>query len=59
MLQRFICGLFGHKTVYKAATGQTVVVTNRLFAQNESVLLMRFVRSDYCLRCGKLVHRKD
>jgi len=55
MIQKLLCWLLGHKTVYKAATGQTLVADGA-FDRDIRYPLMRWERSEFCLRCGKKVH---
>jgi len=55
MIQKFLCWLFGHKTVVKAYTGQTLVADSH-FERDFKHLLYRWERSKFCLRCGKIVH---
>jgi len=55
MIQKLLCWLFGHKTVVKAYTGQTLVADSH-FERDFKHLLYRWERSKFCLRCGKIVH---
>ncbi len=55
MLKRFLCWFFGHKTVYKVFTGQTVVIDGYL-DRNIVTPVYRWERNKYCLRCGTPVH---
>ena len=55
MLQKLLCWLLGHKTMFKAATGETLVADGA-FDRNVRFPLMKWERSEYCLRCGKKVH---
>lgn len=55
MVQKLVCWLFGHKTVYKAAVGTTITI-DTCFEKGTVVPLMRLERSRFCLRCGKTVH---
>jgi len=56
MIQKLRCWLFGHKTVVKAYTGETVVADGT-FDRDVKHLLYRWERSKFCLRCGKKVHK--
>jgi len=56
MIQKLLCWLFGHKTVYKAFTGQTVAVDGH-FDRNITTPVMTWERSKFCLRCGEKVHQ--
>lgn len=55
MIQKFLCWLFGHKTVYKVFTGETVLVDGA-FDRNVNTPILMWERSKFCLRCGKKVH---
>jgi len=52
MIQKMLCWLIGHKTVYRAFTGQTTVVDGT-FDKNIVTPLMKWEKSEFCLRCGK------
>lgn len=58
MLKSFLCWLFGHKTVYKAYTGQTATVDG-VFDRGLIVPVFTWERAKFCLRCGKPVHEDD
>ena len=51
MLKRWICRLWGHRTVYKAFTGQIVEV-DTAFVTGQRTPVSHWERSSYCLRCG-------
>ena len=55
MLQKLLCWLLGHKTMYKAATGD-VIVADGAFDRDIKYPLYTLERSKYCLRCGVKVH---
>lgn len=55
MLQKLLCWLIGHKTVYKVATGEIITVDTH-FEKDQKLPLMQWLRSDFCLRCGVGVH---
>lgn len=55
MIQKLLCFLLGHKTVYQAATGQILSATNVLGLSSDHILV-KWERSKFCLRCGVLVH---
>lgn len=55
MLQKLLCWLLGHKTMFKAATGN-VLVADGAFDRDIKYPLMKWERSEYCLRCGEKVH---
>lgn len=57
MIQRLLCWLLGHKTVFKAPTGKQYVIMNQLTGQPDIGNYMRWARSEFCLRCGKRVHK--
>lgn len=57
MIQKLLCWLLGHKTVYKAFTGQTAVVDG-VFDRNINTPVMIWERSKFCLRCGTKVHEE-
>ncbi|KKK48020.1 hypothetical protein LCGC14_3149340 [marine sediment metagenome] len=52
MLKRWICRLWGHRTVYKAFTGDVVEVDNPMVGPLKTPV-KHWARSPYCLRCGK------
>ncbi len=56
MIQRLLCWLFGHKTMFKAAIGSTITVDTH-FEKDQKLPLMKWERSKLCLRCGRVVHR--
>ena len=56
MIQKLLCWLFGHKTVYRAFTGQTAVVDGA-FDRGLTMPVMVWARSKFCLRCGTPVHQ--
>ena len=53
MIKWLICHLWGHKTVHRAVSGNTMRVSNRLSSGMETVPLYVFLRTSYCTRCGK------
>ncbi len=55
MLQKFLCWLFGHKTLYKVATGE-VLVADGVFDRDVKYPLMKWEVSKFCLRCGVTVY---
>ncbi len=57
MLQKLLCWLFGHKTIYKAFTGQTAVVDG-VFDRDVKTPINVWERSKFCLRCGKNIHEE-
>lgn len=57
MLQKLLCWLLGHKTMFKAATGE-VLVSDSAFDRDVKHALMKWERSKYCLRCGTQVHQE-
>jgi len=58
MIQKLLCWLFGHKTVFLATTGK-ILVTDDLFDRDVKNPLMVWARSKFCLRCGKIIHKED
>jgi len=51
MIKKFLCRLWGHKTVHKAFTGETIDcigVLGNVYTQS----LYKFQKTDYCIRCG-------
>ena len=59
MLQKLLCWLFGHKSVYRAYIGQTATITDSLTLQDRTLPVTKWVRSNFCLRCGTKVHDDD
>jgi len=55
VIQKLLCLLLGHKTMFKAATGEILTVDTH-FERNMKLPLMKWERSLYCLRCGVKVH---
>ena len=55
MIKKLVCFLWGHKTVVKAYTGETYN-TKSYAGMPLSVSLYKFVRNQFCLRCGTDVH---
>lgn len=55
MLQKLLCWLLGHKTMWKAFTGHYGAV-DTAFDRGLSVPICTWQRSEYCLRCGKKIH---
>lgn len=51
MIQKLLCWLFGHKIVFKAATGD-VLVADSAFDRDKKYPLVTLERSKFCLRCG-------
>lgn len=51
MIKWLICKLWGHKTISKAATGQTYQTESPFIGQTTG-LLFRYEQSKFCLRCG-------
>ncbi len=56
MIKRFLCWLFGHRTVFKATIGETITVDTH-FEKDQKLPLMKWKRSKFCLRCGTMVHK--
>lgn len=56
MIQKILCWLLGHKTVYEAATGH-VIVADGAFDRDIKYPLVKWERSKFCLRCGEIVHK--
>lgn len=56
MIQKLLCWLLGHKTVFKAATGDVLVAADG-FGQDVKYPLAKWERSKFCLRCGEVVHK--
>jgi len=54
MIKWLICRIWGHKTVYKAANGETYKATNA-FGMNVEGLYYELKRSPFCRRCGKMI----
>ena len=46
------CWLFGHKTLHKAMTGETLTYDG-MFDRDIKVPLFKWEKSPYCTRCGK------
>ena len=57
MIQKLLCWLLGHKTVFQAATGHVLVV-DAAFERDKKCPLMTTERSKFCLRCGVEVHHE-
>ncbi len=55
MIKELICWLWGHKTVHKGYTGETMRQSNG-FGMAVDVALYTFTRTKFCTRCGKEVH---
>lgn len=55
MIQKFICWFFGHKTIVKAYTGDTIVADGA-FDRDIKHLCYRYERLLFCVRCGTKVH---
>ncbi len=53
MIKKFWCFLWGHKTVVKAYTGETMLTKGRC------VGLYRWKRMKFCARCGKDCHDSE
>ena len=53
VLQRLKCFLFGHKVVYKVFAGGYYDEYNSLTFQNYKMPLVKYERSEFCLRCGR------
>jgi hypothetical protein len=58
MIQKLLCWLLGHKTVFEAATGE-VLVADSTFDRDKKYPLVTLERSKFCLRCGVTVHRGE
>ncbi len=56
MIQWFLCHFFGHKTVVKAFTGETLIA-DEAFDRNVRHALYKYERLNYCVRCGTKVHK--
>ena len=56
MIQKFLCLIFGHKTMFKAATGHILTVDTH-FEKDQRIPLVRWERSKFCLRCGRTIHQ--
>lgn len=59
VIQKLMCWIFGHKTMYVAFTGQTVEVSHAFFDKDFLTPVNKHARSKHCLRCGKLVHKEE
>lgn len=57
MIQKLLCWLLGHKTVFQAATGH-VLVADATFQRDYKYPLVTTERSKFCLRCGVMVHHE-
>ena len=55
MIQKLLCWLFGHKTMFRAAIGRTLTVDTP-FERDMKIPLVKWERSKFCLRCGTKVH---
>ena len=55
MIKKLLCWLWGHKTVVKAFTGETMVA-DTTFDRNVKHSIYKWHRNPYCLRCGRMVH---
>lgn len=58
MIIKFWCWLWGHKTIVRAATGETYETVNQLSGLPETVPYVVLERKDFCVRCGTKVHEK-
>ncbi len=58
MLQKLLCRVWGHKTMLKGYTGQTIVIDG-VFDRNLTHPLYRWERQRYCIRCGVKVHEDE
>lgn len=54
MIQKLLCWLFGHKTLYKAATGHILTVDTH-FERDMKLPLVKWERSKFCLLEGEEV----
>jgi len=52
MLKKFICWLWGHKTVLKSFTGNTIQARGVL-GNDFTISLYDWRRMEFCIRCGK------
>ena len=55
MLKKLICWLWGHKTVHKVVTGNTMEVTEPMTGLLKTVVLCKWERTPFCTRCGRTV----
>ena len=53
MIKWLICRLWGHKTVVKKYTGETMTATLNGFGDEGKVSLYVWGKVPFCLRCGK------
>lgn len=53
MWKKFFCWAIGHKVMVKAFTGNSIVGTGTLTGQEEKMLMYKWQREPYCLRCGQ------
>ena len=52
MIKHLICWLWGHKTVHKAYTGETMPHHDMLLNQVIQAPLYKWERTKFCTRCG-------
>lgn len=52
MIKYLICRIWGHKTVHKAYTGETIDCVGPM-GNKYTRSLYKFQRTNYCTRCGK------
>ena len=53
MIIKFICWVWGHSSMLKMFTGDTMISTSRLTGGDEKVMLYKWVKQKNCIRCGK------
>ena len=53
MIKKFICWLWGHKTVIEVATGEMFDTYDRLTMQPIKAHYMALKQLPFCTRCGK------
>ena len=58
MIKKLLCWLWGHKTVVKAYTGETMIADGA-FDRDVKHPLYRWERSKFCTRCGKSIHQDE
>ncbi len=58
MIIKLICWLWGHKTILKAATGETFQTINQATGLPQTGHYYVLERKDFCVRCGKKIHEQ-
>jgi len=56
MIKKLICWLWGHKTIHKAVTGNTMEITQSMTGMLNTVPIFKYERTTFCTRCGEMVH---